>query len=138
MTLRLLQSDKRSVYIAGKMRGVPEYNFPAFDDAKRRALELGFDPVYSPADMDRQDDPKIMATLDENERQTLYAIRDLDAIMRATSIAMIPGWETSRGARAEYFLAVWLGKEILNTETFEPLGEVEVTIKVKNSEMQDA
>jgi hypothetical protein len=119
------------------MRGLPDNNFPAFDRAKEKAYLAGFKTVQSPADMDRADDENIMKVLDEYERQTVYAIRDLDAIMRSTSIAMIPGWETSVGARAEYFLAIWLGKEILNAETFEPLGEVEVTIIVKNRELQN-
>ena len=138
MKLKLLQSDERSVYIAGKMRGLPDHNFPAFDRAKERAYQAGFKTVHSPADMDREDDHKIMELLDEYERQTVYAIRDLDAVTRSTSIAMIPGWETSVGARAEYFLAVWLGKEILDAETFRPLGEVEVIIKVKDRELQNA
>lgn len=40
------------VYIAGKMRGIPYFNFPEFDKARDRLLGLGLKPV-SPADMDR-------------------------------------------------------------------------------------
>lgn len=43
---------KSKVYIAGKMRGVPYFNFPAFDKARNRLLNLGLTPL-SPADMDR-------------------------------------------------------------------------------------
>lgn len=45
-------NSKKQVYIAGKMRGVPYYNFPAFDKARDRLAGLGLTPL-SPADMDR-------------------------------------------------------------------------------------
>jgi hypothetical protein len=39
------------VYIAGPMRGIPEFNFPAFDAAARgRAMGL---EIISPAELDR-------------------------------------------------------------------------------------
>ena len=41
-----------TIYIAGKMRGIPYYNFPAFDAARDRLRECGFS-VVSPADLDR-------------------------------------------------------------------------------------
>jgi|GEM_PF-3298331 len=43
---------KRKVYVAGRMRGLPYYNFPAFDEARDRLAGLGLTPL-SPADMDR-------------------------------------------------------------------------------------
>ena len=43
----------KQVYIAGKMRGLPYFNFPEFDKAVMRLLALGLKPV-SPADLDRQ------------------------------------------------------------------------------------
>lgn len=43
---------KRKIYIAAKMRGLPYYNFPAFDKARDRLAGLGLTPL-SPADMDR-------------------------------------------------------------------------------------
>lgn len=47
------QEKKKPVaYVAGKMRKVPLYNFPAFDKARDRLQRLGVTPL-SPADMDR-------------------------------------------------------------------------------------
>ena len=40
------------VYIAGPMRGIPRWNFDAFDKAKIIWLTMGHQPV-SPADVDR-------------------------------------------------------------------------------------
>ncbi|MFA6690339.1 MAG: DUF4406 domain-containing protein, partial [Sphaerochaetaceae bacterium] len=45
--------SEKIVYIAGKMRGITYYNFPAFDAARDRLTALGFE-VLSPADMDRK------------------------------------------------------------------------------------
>src|SRR5687767_1025283 len=103
-----MKSDNKTViYIAGPMRGYPEYNFPAFDAARDRAKELGFDEVISPADMDRLD-AKDLSHLPMAERQKIYARRDVDAIMRCTHIAVLPDWEKSTGAKAEFCLAKWI------------------------------
>lgn len=47
-----MSDKKRKAYVAGKMRGLPYYNFPEFDKARDRLLGLGLTPL-SPADMDR-------------------------------------------------------------------------------------
>ncbi len=131
------QFEGKSVYISGKMRGVKDNNFPAFDKARDKALELGFEKVYSPADMDRLDDPAKICQMESCEVQKMYAVRDIDAIIKSTYIAMIPGWHiNSLGARAEYFTALWLGKMVLDAETFEPL-EYEVEIVIKKKELQN-
>ncbi len=46
-------SEKPTIYIAGPMSGYPQYNFPAFDEARDELRENGWQ-VVSPADMDRE------------------------------------------------------------------------------------
>lgn len=93
-------------YIAGKMSGIPAYNFPAFDEARDGLRALGYD-VISPADMDRAVgfDPFICHA----DKEFLEAAmrRDVEAVMRADCIVMLPGWEDSTGAKAELALARW-------------------------------
>lgn len=116
-----MKSDnKRVIYILGPMRGYENYNFPAFDAARDRAKSLGFDEVISPADMDRVDE-KDLSDMPMFDRQKIYARRDVDAIMRCTHVAALPGWEKSTGAKAEYCLAKWIGLTVLDATTFEPL-----------------
>lgn len=116
---------RRKVYIAGPMRGIEHFNFPAFDAARDRAKSLGWFPI-SPADMDRAagfketDDTVGPAACRE------FAMRDTEALLllraeHGDAIAMLPGWERSTGALAEFFLARWIGLAILDAETFEPL-----------------
>lgn len=131
----MLLSKPRSgrVYIAGPMRGYEKFNFPAFDAARNLAVSLGWDPI-SPADLDRdsgfhEDAPPMQALGPEITRQ--FVDRDTTALLSLRSehgdaIALLPGWEKSTGAVAEFFVARWLGLRVLNAQTFEPFGSKEM------------
>lgn len=112
------------IYVAGPMRGIPEFNFPAFYEASAILRALGHS-VFNPAEKDNEkhgtDISAGNATGDEsiatkqhgfNLREALAA--DLDFICReADAIALLPGWERSKGATAEHATAVALGLEIV-------------------------
>lgn len=103
-------------YLAGPMRSIPLYNFPAFDAAAADLRSHGID-VVSPADLDRQAgfDPKNLPddwdwhTLPSDFRLRDAVMRDLSAIMTVDSIHLLPGWQDSKGARAERAVAEWIG-----------------------------
>lgn len=110
------------------MRGRYHFNFPAFDAAAERFKMLGWQ-VFNPADFDRDtgfepadlpDDYDWKTAPDSFDLKEAMA-RDIEAIMQATAIAMLPGWEHSTGAQAEYHLAKWRNIEILDAETGLPL-----------------
>ena len=113
------------LYLAGPMRGIPHFNFPAFH-AAAAALRAQGHEVFSPAERDiaRHGGKDLSAnnhTGDEAQaaREEGFSIRDamgddMDFICRhADGIAMMPGWETSSGARAEHATAVALHLTIL-------------------------
>jgi hypothetical protein len=50
----------------------------------------------------------------------VYAKRDTEALLRCTHIALLKGWEKSKGATAEYYFARWIGLEVLCAEYGEP------------------
>jgi len=102
----------KTVYLAGPMTGVPEFNFPAFDQAAGVLEGLGY-KVSNPAQMDRDVgfDPSSTQVSNEFLRDALR--RDLAAICDADTIAMLPGWEKSGGAKIEWMLAAHLGLEII-------------------------
>lgn len=125
--MRTTHFNRSRVYIAGPMRGIKKFNFPAFDAARDKAISLGFDPI-SPADLDRQsgwheDSPPEKANDADMTRR--FVERDIDALLslraeNGDAIALLPGWEKSRGALAELMVARWLGLRILDAETFSP------------------
>jgi hypothetical protein len=100
------------IYLAGPMTGLPEFNFPAFDEAAKRFEELGH-TVFNPAQMDRDVgfDPSSAEVSNEFLRDALR--RDLSAICDADAIAMLPGWERSGGAMVEWHLARHLGLRLI-------------------------
>lgn len=97
------------VYLAGPMRGIPEYNFPAFIKAAAHLREHGIE-VVSPAEMD------LDAGIDPNgpEGFDLAAYheamrRDYRALTECYAIAMLDGWWRSVGATAELRAAINMG-----------------------------
>lgn len=125
------------VYIAGPMRGYPQFNFPAFFEAEEEVMvALGADvglartevEIFNPArrDLDHHG-PDVMDSdtgdLEElAEKGITFDLRsalsaDTDFITRrATHIYMLKGWENSSGARAERALAQALGLEVMYQE----------------------
>lgn len=104
-----------SLYVAGPMRGVAAFNFPAFDEAEQQLTRLGHE-VFSPAARDRatgfdpsdMDGTEDLAALGFSLREALAA--DTEWITKhADAVIVLPGWEQSSGARSEVALAAALG-----------------------------
>lgn len=113
------------VYVAGPMSGIPEFNFPAFFSASAMLREQGH-VVFNPAerDIDRHGGTDISkgnasGCQDQAAKEHGFSLRealadDTEWICReADAIAMLPGWENSKGARAEHALAFALGHKII-------------------------
>lgn len=105
------------IYLSGPMRGYAKFNFPAFDRAAEMLREEGHE-VFNPAEKDRE---KYGDKFERSESGSMEkAIADGfdlgDALAKDThyickeadAIAMLPGWEYSGGARAEWALACTL------------------------------
>lgn len=119
--------DKR-VYIAGPMTGYVQFNFGVFDTYRDLYESLGYE-VFNPADHDRNllGKPRDWYPTENDmtgdwkawsknaTNKALPSLRDmLGADLQwiaksATHIAMLPGWEKSSGANAEWSLAKALG-----------------------------
>lgn len=118
-----------AVYIAGPMRGHPNLNFPMFDSAAARGRELGWF-VFNPAELDREVGMKLdhfrAGHQFTSPEVRAIVMRDCAALLTlkaedGDAIAMLPGWASSKGARAEKALAEWLGLRVLDAIRFEPL-----------------
>ena len=110
-------SPRRRVYIAGPMRGIPEYNFPAFDRASEAAARFGFIPV-SPADLDREMGFNESRDVPTPADLRAMIVRDVVELSKCDAIALLPGWERSSGVAVELAVAKFLGLEILDAEMF--------------------
>jgi hypothetical protein len=103
------------VYVAGPMAGYPAFNYPAFHDAAARLRAAGYE-VVSPAEVPLpcgcSGVPPQCGADDHDWSEFLRAA--LIAMLReADSVALLPGWQVSRGATIEYQLATGLGMKIL-------------------------
>jgi hypothetical protein len=89
---------KKRIYIAGPMTGLPEYNYPAFNDLAECLRSLGWE-VENPAE---NPVPPSGEWID-------YMRQALPQLMTCEFIVMLPGWEKSRGACIEKRVAASLG-----------------------------
>lgn len=116
-----------SIYVAGPMRGIPEFNFPEFHSVTDKLRGLGW-TVFNPAERDNEHHGTDISAGNEegcelkaaeehgfNLREALGA--DLAWICaEADAIYMLDGWSNSKGATAERATAVALGLLVLGAE----------------------
>lgn len=110
------------IYLAGPMRGKPQFNFPEFKRYAAFLRSLGHE-VFSPAERDEAQFGPEFATKNMTGDETLacqkgFTLRealgaDLAWICKeAEAIAMMPGHSLSKGARAERATAEALGLKV--------------------------
>ncbi len=118
---------KPKIYLAGPMTGIEYFNFPMFDTFRDIYKNMGY-IVFSPADHDREllEQPEWWMPQESDSlgpwkewnivgAPTLRKMLgdDLGWIAKnATHMAMLPGWEKSNGAFAEWALAKALSLDI--------------------------
>lgn len=109
------------LYVAGPMTGIAQFNFPAFDAMASRLRGDGHD-VVSPAELDDPDD-RAAALASPDGSMSTYGNARADGVIKKTwgdflardvklladgglqGVVVLPGWEISRGARLETYVA---------------------------------
>lgn len=89
------------LYIAGPMTGYPDLNYPAFRAAATQLGALGY-PTENPAD----NDDGTARTWSDYLR---LAIRQM---LTCDGVALLDGWEDSKGARLEVHIATEIGMPV--------------------------
>lgn len=93
------------IYIAGPMTGYEDLNFPAFHAESARLRGLGYE-VVNPAEINP----------DPNAEWIDCMRADLRELLDCAAIALLPGWEKSRGASLEHHVASSLGMHVFRVE----------------------
>lgn len=109
-------------YLTGPMSNIPGFNFPAFDDAAARLRAIGYDLIV-PSEQDSPEmQAKARASPDGNMATLTSAMtnhetwgdvlsRDVKLVAdRVDGLILMDGWQTSRGAKLEVFVALLTGK----------------------------
>jgi hypothetical protein len=92
------------IYISGPMTGQDDHNFPAFHAAAERFRQTGWEVANPAENFDgRTDLPREM-----------YLRTDMVMLAQCDAIALLPGWERSRGATLEAVLASELGLQFFD------------------------
>lgn len=113
----------KTIYLAGPMQGIPEFNFPRFN-AVAACLRRSGHTVFNPAekDIDRHGGVDISkgntaGSLAAAKTTHGFSLRqalgeDMAFICyEANTIVLLPGWEKSNGAQAEHRTGVALQTE---------------------------
>lgn len=93
-----------TIYIAGPMTGLPNYNHEAFAHVAAE-LRSWDNAVLSPHEIND-------GTEDAHPWEW-YMRRALQLLLDADMVVLLPGWQKSRGASAEHYVAELLGMPIL-------------------------
>lgn len=102
-------------YLAGPMSSIPQFNFPAFQEATAKLRELKYD-VISPAEQDSDavqkaalasPDGKLHDGMIAGETWGDILSRDVKLVADGVQgIVFLPNWQKSRGARLEAFVGL--------------------------------
>lgn len=94
------------IYLSGPMTGRPSLNFPAFNEAAASLRRLGYE-VTNPAEIN----PDASLPWAQCMRADIKALCDCDAL------ALLPGWEDSKGAHLEVHIAHRIGIKVRSLES---------------------
>ncbi|KKM67683.1 hypothetical protein LCGC14_1468680 [marine sediment metagenome] len=105
-----------TLYVAGPMRGLHLFNFPAFFAAAMKLRDWGY-KVFNPAERDMAVGLDPSKPLDDPDNLAVFNLTkafewDFEAIRKADAIVLLPDWRESKGVQAELVLALALKREV--------------------------
>lgn len=111
------------VYLAGPMRGIDQFNFPAFFGAADALSRAGHE-VISPARRDIEAYPDFDYTTNSLaglDLRTAFSW-DVQQVLECDAVALLPGWQGSRGASIEAAIAQTIGTPVYELTPDDRLG----------------
>lgn len=101
------------LYIAGPMTGLPDFNYPAFFKAAEELRAAGYE-VENPAENKPEGTASWLA----------YMRLSLVQISRVDGIALLDGWQSSKGASLEVHIAEALGLRLWSVRQWVRAGDL--------------
>jgi hypothetical protein len=96
------------IYLSGPMTGYPDFNYPAFRKAASIFRMNGLE-VF---------DPSECFDGDQTLSKETYMREDITAVLKATLVVTLDGWEQSSGARLEVEVAKAIGVPVKSYNEF--------------------
>jgi predicted alpha/beta hydrolase len=93
----------KTVYVSGPMTGIENYNFPEFYRVAALLEDKGYN-VLNPAEHG----------CSEELSWSDYLKKDISDMLQADIVATLDGWEKSKGAKLEVYIAQELGMEVVH------------------------
>lgn len=94
----------KRIYISGPMTGLPGLNFGAFHLTAHQLRALGYE-VVNPAE--KQSESEDLSCEE-------YLKQDLQQMLTCDTIALLPGWQASKGAHLELHVAHRVGMNVVD------------------------
>ena len=105
-----MKRKRPKVYIAGPMRGLPDFNYPTFNQYAQAHRNVGWD-VENPAEIGERYGTPEQINADPAMLAAVMAA-DLHALETCDAVFLLDGWHKSVGARKELAAALAYGLKI--------------------------
>lgn len=99
-----MQKRDTLIYISGPMTGLPEYNYPAFNEAAAMLRRSGFN-VCNPAEF--------FGGKGDRTREE-YMVESVRCLIACDVVMTLPDWDKSAGAILEVEIAKQIGLPVSN------------------------
>lgn len=124
--MNIFERGLKKVYISGAMTDIEDMNRPAFKKAQEKLISLNFDVVnphnlFTEKEVHDINEKVKKGELNKDEAWCYFMKRDIENLMKCEFVAVLPYWETSRGANLELALAKAVKMPIVQADNLQEI-----------------
>lgn len=126
MNQTIFERGLKKVYISGPITGIEELNIPAFKKAEEKLRSLNFEPInphelFSEEELNEANKKLERKEWTKEDYWAYFMKRDVEYLTRCEFVAVLPYWETSRGANLELAIAKALRMPIIQVDNLQEI-----------------